>query len=350
MRYTGKNWSDGSPTAQYDCEELIFSYNDRIERDSAVAGSPERNVEQLTKTQALLLNLLVTFVTSIATGIVTVALLEQAPPAVTQTINRVVEKTVERIVPTNTGQATVVTEKVIVKTEDLTVKAVEENAQSILVLRGTGIDGTELHAGLGFIVSSDGIAVADRQSLAGADPASIRALYRGTTFPATLISSEATYGFVLLKLHPPKEEPQTTAATTTGNEGNKKSVPAFIPVRFTDSNAVKLGQSAIFLSGRRGTSVVTGIVSDLVTETVHNGATKKDEERLRAIRVSVPLSAESGGAPLITAEGTVAGVMLFDAVTGLVQSAVPSNDIKDVVIAATAATTTPSSSAPPQGQ
>lgn len=300
-------------------------------------------MEQLTKTQALLLNLLVTFVTSIATGIVTVSLLEQAPSTVTRTINRVVEKTVERIVPTNTGQATVVTEKVIVKAEDLTVKAVEENSQSMIVLRGTGVDGSELHAGLGFIVSPDGIAVADRQSLAGADPASLLALYRGTAFPAAIISSETAHGFVLLKLHPPKEEPAPAAATTTENENNKKSVPAFVPVRFTDSSAVKSGQSAIFLSGRKGTSVVIGIVSDLVTETVQNSATKKEDERLRAIRVSTPLSAESGGAPFITAEGTVAGIMLFDPTAGVVHSAVPSNDIKDAVVALVAATTTPSS-------
>ena len=49
------------------------------------------NMVSLTKTQIVLLFLLVSFVTSLATGIVSVTLVNQAPQPVTHTINKVVE-------------------------------------------------------------------------------------------------------------------------------------------------------------------------------------------------------------------------------------------------------------------
>jgi len=59
------------------------------------------DIKDLNKSQLILLALLISFVTSIASAIATVSLMEQAPAPVTQTINRVIQNTIEKIVPSD---------------------------------------------------------------------------------------------------------------------------------------------------------------------------------------------------------------------------------------------------------
>ncbi|MCA9353761.1 hypothetical protein KC842_02725 [Candidatus Nomurabacteria bacterium] len=56
-------------------------------------------MEDLTKTQLILLCILISFVSAIATSIITTSLLAEAPLQTTQTINKIVQNTVERVVP-----------------------------------------------------------------------------------------------------------------------------------------------------------------------------------------------------------------------------------------------------------
>jgi len=58
------------------------------------------NIEELSKAQLILLTILVNFVTSVATGILTVSLLDKAPPVVTQTITHVVDNTIAKVAQT----------------------------------------------------------------------------------------------------------------------------------------------------------------------------------------------------------------------------------------------------------
>lgn len=58
------------------------------------------DVKELNKSQLILLAILLSFITSIATGIMTVTLLEKAPDSVTVPINRIVRQTVDKIAPT----------------------------------------------------------------------------------------------------------------------------------------------------------------------------------------------------------------------------------------------------------
>lgn len=68
------------------------------------------DIKDLNKTQLILLALLLSFVTSIATGITTVTLMEQAPSSVTVPINRIIKQTVEKIVPTSTPSSPALSE------------------------------------------------------------------------------------------------------------------------------------------------------------------------------------------------------------------------------------------------
>ena len=126
------------------------------------------DVKELNKSQLILLAILLSFITSIATGIVTVTLLQQAPISVTTPINRVVQQTVEKITQIE-GKPTVQT--VVVKEEDLVVDAIAKNQSAIFTITKNGMDINgqfgEISAGKGFIVSNNDIIVADAGMVPG---------------------------------------------------------------------------------------------------------------------------------------------------------------------------------------
>ena len=119
------------------------------------------DLKDLNKSQLILLVLLVSFVTSIATGITTVTLMQQAPSSVTVPINRVIKQTVEKIVPATSNTV----QTVVVKEEDLIVDAISKNESSVFSFTREIWDAdnklAEINAGRGFVISSDGTVVAD---------------------------------------------------------------------------------------------------------------------------------------------------------------------------------------------
>ncbi len=84
------------------------------------------DIENLSKSQLILLTILVNFVTSVATGILTVSLLDQAPPVITQTVNRIVEHTIETV--SQAGPATVIKSQQGPTTEELVTGGIASNA------------------------------------------------------------------------------------------------------------------------------------------------------------------------------------------------------------------------------
>ncbi len=207
------------------------------------------NLEDLNKSQLLLLTVLVNFVTSIAISVLTVSLLAQAPPTISQTVNRIVEHTVERvasstpidrIIPASAPQT------VVIRDEDLLTAAIEaSNKRSVVLYSATYgtssplISGTYLPKARAVVTASASL---PKEVLIGFDD--------GTLLPASLSRSGATlsiYGFADDAKLPDAPTPNLLTKTS-----------------------LKEGQTVLATGGNG--RVVTGIVTK-VDELVHTSLT-----------------------------------------------------------------------------
>ncbi|MDE1925288.1 MAG: hypothetical protein KGH79_03865 [Patescibacteria group bacterium] len=231
------------------------------------------NLEQLTKHQIVLLTLLVSFVTSIATGIVTVSLLGQAPPGVTKTINQIVEHTVETVVPSAPNQTSTV-KTVVVKNDDLAATSIASAQKAIVRIVAKGSD--QLVA-RGIIIDNKGTAVTDGAALADSGAADFEAILQdGERVPVMLPKIVATSTPLLAV--------RVTVGTST----------AFSPAAITDQSKLQLGQSVIRIGG-------TG--TDVVGEGVIAALPAKDSNE-----VDTTVSASTPGSVLITLFGEIIGI------------------------------------------
>lgn len=261
------------------------------------------DIERLTKSQTVLLVLLVSFVTSIATGIMTVTLLEEAPPVVTQTINRIVEHTVERVVPGESQTATVIeTEKtVVVNEEDLITAAIEKNTDKIVKIYRKTADGP-VYVGVGVLVSKDGVVAAatDRSIL------NLRGL-----FTVTLASGKEIPGEIVDKVF---DKPTALLRLTFTEEDGV--VPGSI--KYGDINGLKLGQTIFTLQGRERTSIALGIISGLDEETVEVAASEGSDEEpktisvLQAIETNINDKKIEKGGVILNLFGDVVGISTLE--------------------------------------
>lgn len=242
------------------------------------------DIEHLTKSQIVLLTLLVAVVSSVATAIVTVALIEQAPPEITQTVNRIVERTVERIVPTEVPvEVKSDPEVAVVKEGELIAESAEKNVKYLVrIYAGSATTSSSLR-GVGVVVKREGIFVTDA-SLLSAGEKFIAQTYDGTSFPVTPIdSTSSTSSSPLLYLK--AVESSTTPATFP--------IPTFI-----DAATLKLGATAFSLSGKERPQIAIGFVRDLIP----------DKETGRVIATTMNAEDTLFGSPLFLASGEFAGI------------------------------------------
>lgn len=238
-------------------------------------------MEDLNQHQLILLTLLVSFVTSIGTGIITVSLLEEAPPVVTSTVNRVVEKTIETVVPgpsvpgKNTETVREVT--VVVNQEDLVTESIAKNSQSIVRVYETRPQGTEKFYGIGMVTENNLIISAAATAY---DPSSYyRVVFADGTDTLVTRESGTNNGVAVFKI---------TDGTTVS------------PVTFGDEHTLKLGQSLIVLGGDTQLVVSVGTLSSLIMS----------ENSTDVGRLEIALDAKDSapGALVVTLQGNVVGM------------------------------------------
>lgn len=198
-------------------------------------------MEDLNKNQIILLALLVSFVGSVATSIMTYSLLVEAPPTVTQTVNRVVERTVETIVPQQTRDVVTREVTVVVQEEDLVIEAIANNEPSLVrIFRVSGEE--KVFVGLGLLLDKDGLIATGKLDTAG-----------GLFFEAVLPDGSIS------KIN-------STLNTTHFSFFKTEQVPGdsvMKPAVLANSDSLQLGQTVIAMRGDSKTSVSIGRILSL---------------------------------------------------------------------------------------
>jgi S1-C subfamily serine protease len=239
-------------------------------------------MEELSKTQIVLLTLLVSFVTSIATGIVTVALVDQSSAGVGQTIQTVIQRTIETVAPGTTDSKPITIKTPPTQSEnDLIVQAVSKNSAALVRIKRFNVKPDQAFVGLGVIINKNGLLLTDH-SLLNDNITYIGVLPDGkeATLTPSTVNGSTTYGALFTFTPPPGS---TIGVATLGNSGN-----------------LSLGQKVISLSGAEKDVVQLGVISSF---------DKGDTTNEKAfINTDFDASTKAFGSLLIDLSGEVVGI------------------------------------------
>ena len=252
-------------------------------------------MEELTKTQIVLLTLLVSFVTSIATGIVTVTLMDQAPSDVTRTIDRIIEKTVETVVPGET--------KIVERVKDnspseneLVINAVAKSGPALVAITGEGIE-----ARGGFITNKQGLVLTSASGLSS-----------DTKYNIKLISDTSTSTSYQVELSKVDKATGLAFLAPVIKEGTKPSTAKnFLASLTGDADKfayLELGSGSLSLGER---VIALGISSKLVPVVELGNVSSlipPSDSAVSIIETTIASNKQLLGMPLLDLGGVVVGV------------------------------------------
>lgn len=250
-------------------------------------------MESLSKHQLILVALLISFVTSLATGIVTVSLMDQAPSGVTRTITQVIQQTVAGALPASGATSTA---SVSIAVSDQVADATAGVTPSIVRLRDA--DGSVV--GLGLIVSPTGTVMTDKNILSGSE------------IPDAVFSDGTAVHMVVTRF-----QIQGDIAFMAPTKPLGKSVS---PITF--GQAARLGASVWSLSGTSTYMLSQGIVTEL--DPIASSS-------MSLIRTTIPAEGAVSGMPLFDATGEVIGIATQSLASGHTAVFYPVEAVKGAV-------------------
>ncbi len=234
-------------------------------------------MEHLTKQQIVLVTILTSFVTSIATGIVVVSLIDTPTQErnVVQTINRVVERTIEKVVtpeiPQQQASVIETVKTITVPAEDLIASATEKSISSIGILRLVQKNSEPSFVSLGAIVSRDGVFMTDASSVNEISKYTVTLYGQKEAIPVQRVYIPKNSSVAFLKLDIKPEQKIT-------------------PLEFADPNTFKPGQTLLVYNGRDIVKVNSALVDAIQkndTTTTHISTTQSSQLSSGAVSVNL---------------------------------------------------------------
>jgi hypothetical protein len=174
-------------------------------------------INELNKKQLVLLTLLITFVVSIGTGIVTVSLMKQMPPTVPQTINNVIQRTIEKVTTVEQPKSQENNSKNVFEiNDDSQLVSIFKKSESV----ATGEVETEnksAEIGQGVIISDEGLILVNTSTI---ENDSKYEVLLGNDKYNVHVLKKFENGFIILKIGEEKLDPKPAGETVETDNQN----------------------------------------------------------------------------------------------------------------------------------
>ncbi|MCF7835947.1 MAG: trypsin-like peptidase domain-containing protein [Candidatus Marinimicrobia bacterium] len=293
-------------------------------------------MNDLNRTQLVLLVLLVSFFTSLVTGIVTATLVTQAPSPITQTVSRVIEKVSPALatLPVQQEQEPQKQESntIVVTQEDLIIDVVDKTASSVVSIvatkdlpiieqyfvnpfenddffgqffpsdllpqiavpqyRQNGTEKTKVSSGTGFFVSEDGFIITNKHVVADKDAEYSIVMNDGIKHPVKILARDDFQDIAILKAEPSEDQ-------------------KFDFLSLGDSDTMKIGQTVVAIGNTLGefqNTVSVGIVSGLNRDVEAFDSQGNKEQLNGFIQTDAAVNPGNSGGPLLNLRGEVVGI------------------------------------------